>query len=359
MFGLMDRSATSRRQLGRRASYRAAFSCERLEERQVLSSGFGLLPFGNGGFGPRMAEMASMGYGRGGMFRGGGYGFGGGMTSVTSLLITPSLLASGGQSDFPSYSAMSSSTVQQALKTLQTDLQNDNSSGTRPTHESVGALQDDLDAIRQGTLSGTAAQSKIQSDQAAILSSMGLTSSQITQIQSDQQAVLTAIQSNSGSSSTSTSSAGTATSSSTTSSSSTSSGSTTIKPALQTLQSDLKTDTPSGARPTHASIGAVQDDLDAIRKGTLSGSAAVTQVQTDAAAVLSSMGLTQAQITQIQSDQQALETAVQSNSKTSTASTTSSTTASTMQSVAAYLVGIPDLGMRGLAGRGMGIRGWA
>ena len=54
----------------------------------------------------------------------------------------------------------------------------------------------------------------------------------------------------------------------------------------------------------------MQDDLDAIRKGTLTGTAAVTQVQTDAAAVFTSMGLTAAQVSQIQSDQQALATAI-------------------------------------------------
>ena len=63
-------------------------------------------------------------------------------------------------------------------------------------------------------------------------------------------------------------------------------------------------------RPSHAAIGTVQDDLDAIRKGTLSGTAAVTQVQTDAAAVLTSMGLTSAQVSQIQADQQALAAAI-------------------------------------------------
>ena len=56
--------------------------------------------------------------------------------------------------------------------------------------------------------------------------------------------------------------------------------------------------------------GRSQDDLDAIRKGTLSGTAASTKIQADQAAILTSMGLTQAQVTQIQSDQQALQTAI-------------------------------------------------
>ena len=138
-----------------------------------------------------------------------------------------------------------------------------------------------------------------------------------------------------------------------------------VQSAFSTLETDLQNDTPSGAQATHASIGAVQDDLDAIRKGTLTGSAAVTQVQTDTAAVLSSMGLTSAQITQIQTDQAAVETAIQANSSSATATTTSSSTGSTLQSVAGYLVGLPGvsgIGMRGAvasgaSGFGMG-SGW-
>ncbi len=129
-----------------------------------------------------------------------------------------------------------------------------------------------------------------------------------------------------------------------------------MQSALQTLESALKSDTPSGAQPTHASVGAVLDDLDAIRKGTLTGSAAVTKVQTDAAAVLSSMGLTQTQISQIQSDQQAVQSAKEANSSTST-STSSSTTASTSESVSPYLVGIPGVSGFGMRGFGGGLRG--
>ena len=76
-----------------------------------------------------------------------------------------------------------------------------------------------------------------------------------------------------------------------------------VQSAMQTLQTDLKTDMPSGAKPTHASVGALEDDLDAIRKGTLTGSAATTKIASDQAAILTSMGLTSAQVTQIQSDQ--------------------------------------------------------
>ncbi len=246
------------------------------------------------------------------------------MMNPTLLLTAPLLDGGGGTTTPPSPSVMSSTAVQTAFQTLQTDLKNDIPSGAQPTHASVGALQDDLDAIRKGTLSGTAAQTKIQSDQAAILSSMGLTQAQITQIQTDQTALQTAISSASSTSTTTSGSTATSTSGSTstsTSATTTSGPSSAIQTAMQTLQTDLQNDTPSGAQATHASIGAVQDDLDAIRKGTLTGTAAVTQVQTDAAAVLSSMGLTAAQITQIQTDQQAVQTAMAANSSSSTSST--------------------------------------
>jgi len=306
-----------------------------------------------------MAEFAPGGAGAmGARFGGGQFGFGGG-SRLDSLLISPLLAATGGQTGFPSYTAMNSSSVQQALQTLQTDLKNDTPSGAQPTLASIGALEDDLAAVRKGTLSGSAAQSQIASDQAAMLTSMGLTQSQVAQIQTDVQAVVTAIHSSSSSStSTSSGTTSTPTSTSATTGSTSSSSSSTIQSAFQTLQSDLKSDIPTGAHPTRAAVGAVLDDLEAIRKGTLSGSAAVTKVQTDAAAVLSSMGLTQTQISQIQSDQRAAQSAGQANSGAST-STSSSTTSSTLQSASPYLVGIPDVsgfGMRGLGGAHGGMR---
>ena len=274
--------------------------------------------------GSRAAEMRSFGAGRqDGMFGGGSLGLGGGMMNPTLSLDRSVAGSASGSTTPPSPSVMSSTAVQTAFQTLQTDLKNDIPSGAQPTHASVGALQDTLDAIRKGTLSGTAAQTQIQSDQAAILSSMGLTQAQITQIQTDQTALQTAISSASSTSTTTSGSTSTSASSPRRSTSSTTSSGTAsaIQTAMQTLQTDLQNDTPSGAQATHASIGAVQDDLDAIRKGTLTGTAAVTQVQTDTAAVLSSMGLTAAQITQIQADQQAVQTAMEANSSSSTSTT--------------------------------------
>ena len=148
---------------------------------------------------------------RGGFFGGGSLGLGGAMNNPTLLLTAPLLEGGSGQPAPPSPGVFSSSAVQQAFQTLQTDLKSDVPSGAKPTHASVGALEDDLDAIRQGTLSGTAAQTKVQADQAAILSSMGLSQGQVTQIQADQQAVQTAI-------TTATASTGTGTSSNTTAS---------------------------------------------------------------------------------------------------------------------------------------------
>ena len=102
--------------------------------------------------------------------------------------------------------------------------------------------------------------------------------------------------------------------------------------------------------------------------GTLTGSAAVTQVETDAAAVLTSMGFTSSQVSTIQADQQALATAIAANtstaaststsgSSTTSTSTSSSTTQATLQSVSAYLVGLPGISSFGMGG-GFAIRGF-
>jgi antitoxin component of RelBE/YafQ-DinJ toxin-antitoxin module len=365
MHGMMNRTAVVFRQRRRRELPRkTAVRCEVLEERSLLSAFGG--PGAIGLSGSRAAEMSAFGAGRrDGLFGGGSLGLGGGMMNPTLLLSAPLLEGGSGTSTPPSPSVMSSTAVQTAFQTLQTDLKNDTPSGAQPTHASVGALEDTLDAIRKGTLTGTAAQTQIQSDQAAILASMGLTQAQITQIQSDQTALQTAI----SSASTTTTSGTTAATASSTSTGGTSSS---VQTALQTLQTDLENDTPSGAQATHASIGAVEDDLDAIRKGTLTGAAAVTKVQTDAAAVLASMGLTAAQVTQIQTDQQAVQTAMAaiSPSSTSSSSTTTTTTTSTsststtsiaatestLQSVGAYLIGIPSVSTIGT--RSMDRGGW-
>ncbi len=348
-------------------SSKASVRCEVLEERSLLTafSAPGTL----GVHGSRAAEMSFVGAGRqNGMFGGGALGLGGGIANPTLLLTAPLLDSATGGTAPPSPSVMSSTAVQTAFQTLQTDLENDIPAGAQPTHASIGALQDTLDAVRKGTLSGTAAQTQIQSDQAAILTSMGLTQTQITQIQSDQSALQTAITS---ASTTTTSASGTTTSSSATSAASASSSSTStstttqsaLQTAMQTLLSDLNNDTPAGAQATHASIGAVQDDLDAIRKGTLTGTAAATQVQTDTAAVLTSMGLTATQVAQIQSDQAAVQTAIQANAPSSTSSTASTSTSSTasiaaaqatLQSVSAYLIGLPGVSAEGMRSGGFG-----
>jgi hypothetical protein len=341
------------RQRRRYSPSHIAVAFDALEERALLS-GLGGSMGEIGSRASRVADMKSFGAGRQeGLFGGGSFGLGGGMLNPSFLLTAPLLDGADATLAPPSPGTISSTAVQTASQALQTDLKNDIPSGAQPTHASVGALQDDLDAIRKGTLSGTAAQTKIQSDQAAILSSMGLTQAQITPLQSDQTALQAAI---SAASSTNTAiSRSTASQTSTTTSNGPAS---TVQTAMQTLQTDLQNDTPSGAQATHASIGAVQDDLSAIRKGTLTGSAATTQVQTDAAAVLSSLGLTAAQITQIQTDQQAVQTAVEANAPNSTSSTsTSSTTESTLQSASAYLIGIPGVsafGTRGMDGGGFG-----
>lgn len=346
-------------------------SVEALEDRKLLASGAGslggFLSGVGGGFGSRGARTIEMSVFQGGrqngFFGGGSLGLRGGMNQPSLLLTAPLLEGGTGESAPPSPAVFSNSAVQTALQTLQTDLTADVPSGARPTHASVGALQDDLGAIRQGTLTGTAASTKIQTDQAAILTSMGLTQAQVTQIQSDQRALQTAITAAGGSASTS--AAGTA--STTTTSGSTSDPSTAVQTAMQTLQTDLQTDTPSTMTVSHEAVGTVQDDLDAIRKGTLTGAAAVTKVQTDSAAVLTSMGLTSPQVAQIQADQQALAAAIAADPNQPTATSSgSSANLSTLESVSAYLVGLPGIssfGMGGVAirdsgGGGMGGRGF-
>jgi antitoxin component of RelBE/YafQ-DinJ toxin-antitoxin module len=350
-----QRGSRVRRTVG---NVRAGSAVEALEDRQLLSGGMGPMGVGiPGGFSSRAAEMSAFQGGRrDGFFGGGSLGLGGGMNNPILLLTAPLIEGGSGQTTPPSPAVFSNSGVQTAMQTLQTDLKTDIPSGAKPTHASVGALEDDLDAIRKGTLTGTAASTKIQADQAAILTSMGLTQAQVTQIQSDQQALETAI--TTASTSTGTSGAASGTTSSTTASGSASGPSSAVQSAMQTLQTDLKTDTPSGATLSHEAVGTVEDDLDAIRKGTLTGTGAVTQVQTDAAAVLTSMGLTSAQVSQIQADQQALAAAMAADpNQPTTTSSSSSATQSTLQSVSEYLVGLPGVssfGMGGIAIRGFG-----
>ncbi len=405
MRGVTSRLEAGNWQRGQHRSSKAMIGCEVLEGRQLLSRGMGLDALASGGFGRHSmsAELGSFGGGgSGAMFGKGNLGLGGGVKNPIFLL-TSSLLNSGnGSTTPPSRSVLSSSAVQSAFQTLQTDFKNDVSVGAQPTHASVGQLQDDLTSIRKGTLTGTAASTAIQNDESAILTSLGLTTTQVSQIQSDLQAVQSAINSPTTTTTTSTPTTSTASPNSPTTTVtaagtsaapmqlSTASGmaatpmavttagvspapSSAVQTAFQTLQTDLKTDTPSGAQPKYAAIGQVEDDLVAISNGTLTGSQAATTVQTDAAAVLSSMGLTSTQITQIQSDQAAVTTAMQaSSSSTSTTQTSSSPTSTTssasssptsiasveatMQSVQSYLVGLPGLegpGMMRFGGSGM------
>jgi hypothetical protein len=383
MLDSMERSpAASRQRLGSRLS-RAMLICEALERRELLSRGMGLDALGGMGFGRHFgslqAELGGFAGGRpGAMFGAGNLGVGGGMRSPIFLL-TASLLTSGnGSTSLPSRSVLSSSSVQSAFQTLQTDLNNDITVGSKPTHATVGQLEDDLQAIRKGTLTGSAATTAIQNDEAAILTSMGLSSSQVSQIQSHLQAVQSAIQSASSSptstttgGTTSTSSGGTTTGGTTSPANPTTpTSSSAVQSAFQALQTDLKNDLSSNAQPTNVSIGQVMDDMDAVQKGTLSGSSAVTTIQTDTAAVWSSMGLTQNQITQIQSDQTALASAIQASSGSSSSSTSSGASSSasptsitaveaTMQSVQPYLIDVPGVGgvalnAGGYGGPGMG-----
>ena len=320
-------------------------SVETLEDRKLLSSGMGSLGgvlSGVGeGFGSRGTRIIESPCSREDVktdsSEEGRSDCGGGMNQPSLLLTAPLLEGGTGQSAPPSPGVLSECGSSVGDANAANGLE-DGRPERGPADARVGwALQDDLDAIRQGTLTGTAATTKIQADQAAILTSMGLTAAQVSQIQSDQQAFQTAI--TSAGTSTSTSTSGTVSTSAMTG---TSGPSAAVQTAMQTLQTALQTDMPTQATLSHEASARVQDDLDAIRKGTLTETAAVTQVQTDAAAVFTSMGLTSAQVTQIQADQQALATAiaVDPNQPTVTSSSDSANL-STLQSVSAYLVDCP------------------
>jgi hypothetical protein len=111
------------------------------------------------------------------------------------------------------------SAVQSAFQTLESDLQKSIPSGAQPKYAAVGQVLDDLVAIRKGTLSGSQAQTAIQTDTAAVWTSMGLTSAQITTIQNDQQALQSALQTAFNQSGTTSSQSGTTSSQSGTTSS--------------------------------------------------------------------------------------------------------------------------------------------
>ncbi len=237
---------------------------------------------------------------------------GGGIRNPSLLLTAPLLEGGTGSTAPPSASVFSSSAVGQAFQTLQTDLQTDVPSGARPTHASVGALEDDLVRFAKARSAEPRRRRRSRLTRRAILTSMGLTQAQVTQIQSDQQAI--ADRDPDGDN-----------------------GGGVIdlqrhddsraglehdggfvfvvrldSPVCDANPADGPSIRQSQWQPAHPRVvGAVEDDLDAIRMGTLSSSAAVTQVQTDAAAVLASMGMTSAQITQIQADQAAVATALQ------------------------------------------------
>ena len=253
MLGVPARKVTRRPHGPYRAS-KATVGCEALEGRQLLSRGLGLGALAGGGLGGRamMAELGSFGGGgRSAMFGGGGLGLRGGMRDPIFLLTSSLLNTGNGSKSLPSRSVLSSSAVQSAFQTLQTDYNNDVSVGAHPTHASVGQLQDDLESIRKGTLTGTAATTAIQNDEAAILTSLGLTSDQVSQIQSDLQAVQTAIQSGSSTtstastSSTSTSADGSTSTSPTTSTTTSPTTSTTTSPTTSTTTSPTTSTTTS------------------------------------------------------------------------------------------------------------------
>ena len=319
-------------------SSRAMVGCEALEHRELLSRGMGLDALGGMGGGRRtgsmMAELGSFGGGGpGAMFGGGSLGLGGGMKR-------PALPADGLAAEFGQ--RVDDPALEERAVVLgrpvgvpdapePTTTMTSRSGRSRRTRRSASSRMTSSPSARARSRA-RAATTAIQTDEAAILTSMGLTSSQVSQIQSDLQAVQTAIQSASSSGTSHddrpatngpTTTAGTSSTTTTAARRPTTGSSTTPtrhpRPPPELGGSVGVPDAAVGpqerlvrsAQPTHASVGQVQDDLGAIQKGTLTGSQAVTTIQADTAAVLSSMGLSQSQITQIQSDQSAVATAMQ------------------------------------------------
>ena len=104
MHGLLEEFRDSSRNYRSHGGAKTAFTCEALEDRKLLSSGFGFrhgltgqMDYGSS----RTAELGSFGAGRQGGFYGGGpMGLGGGMRNPTLLLTAP-LLDGGSASTTP------------------------------------------------------------------------------------------------------------------------------------------------------------------------------------------------------------------------------------------------------------------
>ncbi len=269
-------------------------TCEPLEGRALLSGGMGMLPgLGMGGY-PGMADVGGMGISHGTIDK------------FARRFVDSSSIAGGGHG-FMGHRPTLSAAATTAMRKLQTDLKADVPAGAKPTAASLANLKTDMTAIHQGSLSGTAAQTTIASDQAAILASMGLSSAQVAQITADQQSVQTAMGGSGGGMfgpgpggpGLGQPPAG-----------ANWGGSAAVSAAMKTVQTDLKAAIPSGATPSSTATSTLQTDLASARAGTLTGDAAVTQIKADAAAVLESMGATATQTAQIQTDEQALQTAL-------------------------------------------------
>ena len=286
-----------------RGALKRKAACELLEGRALLSGGLGMLPgMGVGATsghvdvgGPIMMYPGLAGPG-GGMMRGG-------MDKFAKRFVDSSTWG-GGTHVFRGHGPILPAAARSAMQKLQTDLKADVPAGAKPSQAAISALQADMTAIRQGTLTGPAAQTQVATDQAAVLASMGLTPSQVAQITADQQAVQTAMHANGVGPFLLGAGMGQPPSGAPWG------GSTAVSAAMKTVQADLKADIPSGATPSQTTLTTLHTDLISVRSGTITGAAADAQIKTDAAAVLASMGVTEAQTAQIQTDEQALQTAM-------------------------------------------------
>lgn len=176
--------------------------CESLEGRQLLSGGFGGGGLSGMGFqrgmnrgGNDPAETVDFN-GDGGSFERGGFSSdrvsfanGGGNSNGFGFSNIFANGRAGNDSPFRPYMGWDN------LQSTEngTALKNDVPSGAKPSYASIGTLMDDLDAIKNGTLTGTEATTKVQADEAAALAAIGVTADQIAAIQADEAALVEAI----------------------------------------------------------------------------------------------------------------------------------------------------------------------
>ena len=165
-----------------------------------------------------------------------------------------------------------------------------------PSKASIDALQADLKAQHDGTLTGTAATTKLQADKDAILASTGLTASQVTAVDAASKQLETDLKASMPKDK--------------------STPPTTPPTISPTIQAD-KDAVLSAAGLSASQISAIDaaqsqmmKDAQAVHDGTLTGTAATAALQADHDAILNALGVSQDSITKIDADSTALQAAM-------------------------------------------------